>query len=79
MEENAVIAKPKQWGMQIQEFRKDTVSEMKKVTWPSRQEVINTTVVVVVATLIFAIYLWSCDQVFAFLTLKLFSSFGANV
>ena len=52
---------------------------MKKVTWPNRSEVVNTTVVVLVATVIFAVYLWGCDLVFYQAINFLFSKFGASV
>jgi len=39
------------------------VAEMRKVTFPSRQEVIGTTGVVLVTSVIFAVYLWGVDVV----------------
>ncbi len=44
-------------------FLTETRSEMKKVTFPSREEVTGTTIVVVVASVIFAIYLWLADLI----------------
>ena len=38
-------------------------AEMKKVSFPSRDEVMGTTVVVVVTSVIFAIYLWLADMI----------------
>jgi preprotein translocase subunit SecE len=62
--ENAIISKPKQWVLTVREFFRDVASEMKKVTWPTKNEVIGTTAVVIVATLVFAVFLWTCDLVF---------------
>ena len=62
----------------VMTFYHDVMTEMKKVTWPTRTEVVSTTVVVLIATLVFALYLWGADQVFFFLTTKLFSYFGAG-
>jgi preprotein translocase subunit SecE len=76
---NGVIAKPREWWLTTREFFKDTSAEMKKVTWPSRNEVVGTTFVVIVATVIFAVYLWGCDQIFTQATLWLFDKFGAGV
>ena len=45
-------------------FLGEVVVETKKVTWPTRQEVVNTTTVVVIASFIFGIYLYVCDFVF---------------
>jgi preprotein translocase subunit SecE len=44
-------------------FLSETRSEIKKVTFPSRDEVLATTVVVVVTSVIFAFYLWLADIV----------------
>jgi preprotein translocase subunit SecE len=47
----------------MRSFLTETRSEMKKVTFPSREEVVGTTVVVLVASVIFAIFLWVADLV----------------
>ena len=78
MESVAVANKPKQWWLSTREFFRDTASEMKKVTWPSRSEVVGTTVVVIVSTIIFAVYLWLCDLGFYKAINFLFSRFGAS-
>ncbi|MGZ8833111.1 MAG: preprotein translocase subunit SecE [Thermoanaerobaculia bacterium] len=78
MESNAVIEKPKQWIVSTREFWRDTVAEMKKVTWPARNEVVGTTVVVLVATIVFALYLWGCDVIFYKMIDFLYKKFGAG-
>jgi len=78
MEENAVVAKPKEWWVATREFWRDTSSEMRKVTWPNRQEVVNTTMVVLVAVTIFGVYLWGCDVIFFKMIDFLFGHFGAG-
>lgn len=75
---NAIVSKPKQWWLSTREFFRDTNSEMKKVTWPTGNEVIGTTFVVIVATILFAVYLWGCDIVFFKAIDFLFSRFGAS-
>lgn len=45
----------------IRDFWHETVLEMKKVSWPSQQEVINTTIVVILAVFFFAIYMFLAD------------------
>ncbi len=77
--ENAVVAKPKQWWLSTREFFRDTTGEMKKVTWPTRSEVVGTTVVVIVSTLVFAIFLWGCDVLFYKMIDFLFTRFGASI
>src|SRR5258707_11683890 len=32
----SIVAKPREWWLTTREFLRDTNSEMKKVTWPSR-------------------------------------------
>jgi preprotein translocase subunit SecE len=78
MEDNALVAKPKQWLAVTKEFVTDTRAEMKKVTWPSRNEVVGTTVVVLVATIVFALYLWGVDYIFYQGINYLFTRFGAG-
>ncbi|HEY3054184.1 MAG TPA: preprotein translocase subunit SecE [Thermoanaerobaculia bacterium] len=79
MEANAIVEKPKQWWVITRDFWRDTNSEMRKVTWPTRNEVVGTTVVVLVATIVFAVYLWGCDVIFYKMIDFLFTRFGARV
>ena len=44
-------------------FLAETRSEWKKVTKPGRTEVVQTTIVVVVTSFIFAVFLWASDFV----------------
>lgn len=53
-----------QWWNRLTTFLREVSVETKKVTWPTKQEVINTTIVVVIASFIFGIYLYFCDLVF---------------
>jgi len=46
---------------QLRQFLVEVWSELKKTTWPGRREVYGTTVVVIVAVLICALYLWVVD------------------
>jgi len=50
------------WFNKVKEFLREVRSEWNKVSFPSRQEVVGTTVVVMVASLIMAIYLAIADQ-----------------
>ena len=44
-------------------FISQVKTEMQKVAWPSRQELISSTVVVLVSTLVLAAYIGICDLV----------------
>jgi preprotein translocase subunit SecE len=65
-----------QWWQRAKTFLSEVVVETKKVTWPSKSEVVNTTIVVVVASFIFGIYLYFCDLVFLVVRDRIFELFG---
>jgi len=43
-------------------YIKEVVVEMKKVTWPSRAEVISSTIVVIIVSLFFAVLVGAFDR-----------------
>jgi len=51
--------------VRFREYISEVRVEMKRVTWPSKQEIYGTTVMVVLTTFIFGIYFWVCDQAFS--------------
>jgi preprotein translocase subunit SecE len=48
-------------------FVRDAKEELKKVTWPTRDEVTSFTIVVVVAILAISLFLWFVDSGLMFL------------
>ena len=44
-------------------FVRESIAELKKVEWPNRAQVIQGTIVVIVACAIVGAYLWGVDQV----------------
>jgi len=46
-------------------FFRETKTEMKKVTWPTRQELVAYTIVVIIATFFVAALIWFIDGIFA--------------
>jgi preprotein translocase subunit SecE len=46
-------------------YFKDVQNELKKVSWPSQEELVDYTVVVVVFTIILAIFIFAIDQLFS--------------
>jgi preprotein translocase subunit SecE len=50
---------------ELRAFLVEVRSELKKVTWPSRQEVYSTTIVVIFTSVLFGFYLWGLDLVFS--------------
>ena len=49
----------------IQEFVREVLAEFRKVTWPSRAELVNSTAVVIVVTVVLAFFLGGVDVVLA--------------
>jgi preprotein translocase subunit SecE len=45
----------------IREFVQEVLAEFRKVTWPSRQELINSTTIVIVVTVVLAFFLGGVD------------------
>ncbi len=42
-------------------FFNDVVKEMDKVTWPSREELMESTKIVIIVTLVIAVFAWVVD------------------
>ena len=53
------------WYKRFSAFLKDVRAEVKKVTWPSKNEVYNTTIVVIFATFLCGFYLYFLDLFFS--------------
>ena len=50
-------------GLGVVKYFQDVVSEMKKVTWPTRNEVVSATVLVVVFSIIMALVVFGIDEI----------------
>ena len=63
----AWLAGPMGWGprkfKELKTFFSEVRSELKKVTWPSKQEVYSTTIVVILTTVFFGFYLYGLDVI----------------
>jgi preprotein translocase subunit SecE len=57
-------------------FLSEVRNELKRVTWPSRKEVYATTVIVILVSIFFGLYLWSLDQLLLRLIQAIFRFFG---
>ena len=49
-------------GHAIMSFGRESRAEVRKVVWPTRQETVQTTLMVVVAVIILGIFLWLIDM-----------------
>jgi preprotein translocase subunit SecE len=56
-----LISKPLGWVATVRQFWRDVALEMKKVSWPTRTEVVNTTIITIVVVIFFAAFLWAAD------------------
>ncbi len=60
----------------IREYLAEVRAEMRRVTWPSKQEIYGTTVMVIITTFLFGAYFMICDKVFSTLMLKILDYFS---
>jgi preprotein translocase subunit SecE len=49
-------------GRGLWRFGGDARTELRKVVWPTRQETIQTTLVVMVVVLVMALFMWAVDS-----------------
>jgi preprotein translocase subunit SecE len=54
-----------QFVTRVKEFVREVLAEFRKVTWPSRQQLANSTAVVIVVTVVVAFFLGGVDIVLA--------------
>ncbi|MCI0525530.1 MAG: preprotein translocase subunit SecE [Acidobacteria bacterium] len=55
------------WLVSVRQFWREVVLELKKVSWPTRTEVINTTIITIVVVFFFALFLVGADIVLSYL------------
>ena len=66
------------WWDNSRTFLTEVRNEMRRVTWPSRREVYATTLVVILTSAFFGVYLWGLDLALDRLVRMLFQRFGAQ-
>ena len=62
-----LVSKPFGWVATVRQFWHEVVLEMKKVSWPTRTEVVNTTIITIVVVFFFALFLWVSDMGLSYL------------
>ena len=50
-------------GRTIWQFATDSRTEVRKVVWPTRQETLQTLLIIIIAVLITALFLWAVDSI----------------
>ena len=61
--------------VRVREYISDVRVEMKRVTWPGKQEIYGTTVMVILTTFLFGIYFFACDGAFRFVVQRILDFF----
>jgi preprotein translocase subunit SecE len=67
----------KGWWERSRSFLTEVRNEMRRVTWPTRREVYATTIVVILTSAFFGLYLWGLDLVLGRAIDWIFRTFGA--
>ncbi len=68
MAEANVKTNKKPFFARIKKYFKDTKSELKKVTWPSKEQLKQNTAVIIAFIIAIGIFLFIFDAIFAWLT-----------
>ena len=69
------ISIEKSGWVRFRDYISDVRTEMRRVTWPNRQEIYGTTVMVLITTFLFGFYFWICDQTFSLTVSRLLRYF----
>jgi preprotein translocase subunit SecE len=75
--EGGALGKPAEWWQGIRTFLVEVRNELKRVSWPSRKEVYATTLVVILVSIFFGLYLWGVDMVLSHGVQWILQRFGA--
>jgi len=67
-----VKQRPQEWFAFLHEVR----VELRQVTWPSRDDVVSTTAVVIIAVAFFGVFFFGVDSTVGFLLQRLLRLFG---
>jgi len=70
------MSQKKRWYKRFFSFLKEVKAELKKVTWPSKNEVYTTTIVVIIAAVFFGFYLFFMDIIFSWVIAQIKSLFA---
>ncbi|MEG0913524.1 MAG: preprotein translocase subunit SecE [Oscillospiraceae bacterium] len=65
--QNSAKAKKPSAFSRMGKYFRDVWGEFKKIVWPSRKQIINNTIIVLVTCIAFAVVIWGLDVLFAWL------------
>ena len=58
----------------IKKYLKETMAELRKMSWPTRQELTGSTIVVVVVSLVVAVFIGIVDRILVFAVKAIFGT-----
>jgi len=56
----------------IEKFLREVMAELKKVTWPTKDELVGSTIVTIVVSLIVAVFIGIVDRILSFIIQAIF-------
>ncbi len=56
----------------VKKYLKETLAELRKMSWPTKQELIGSTIVVVVVSLIVAVFIGIVDRILVLIVKAIF-------
>ena len=65
----------KNFLQRLRDYFTEVRGEMKRVTWPGKQEIYGTTLMVILTTFLFGFYFWITDHVFSVLVGRILKHF----
>ena len=71
-----VIAVQTEKGRSVWDFMRDSRTEVRKVVWPTRQETLQTTLIVMAVVALVAVIMWALDSLLGFLVSLLLGQGG---
>jgi len=70
------MSQKRRWYKRFIPFLREVRAELRKVTWPSRNEIYSTTLIVIIATFFFGFYLYFMDVIFSWVISHIKNLFG---
>lgn len=73
---SVAVAVQTEKGRSVWDFMRDSRTEVRKVVWPTRQETIQTTLIVMAVVALMAMIMWALDSLLGFLVSLLLGTGG---
>jgi preprotein translocase SecE subunit len=71
--EDGRIEQARSYWQQFQQYAYEVRTETRRVTWPGKQEIYGTTIMVILTTFLFGFYFAICDKTFGYVVKNLLS------